>query len=200
VLLDMDGTLLSSTAAVERCWRTLAREHGVPARDIVDLLLADRSADERAAALDRVVELEIADTEGITVLPGAAEALAALVPAGRCAIVTSCGRRLAEARYGASGLPWPEVVITADDVTRGKPDPEPYVLGARRLGVPVDRCLVVEDAPSGVRSGRAAGAVTLGLRTTGPGPGADVEITDLSEARFRIQDRRVRVERARAHS
>jgi sugar-phosphatase len=208
VLLDMDGTLISSAAAVERCWRTLAREHGVPesavspfpfhgvpARDIVDTLLADRSAEERAAALDRVVELEIADTEGIAVLPGAAEALA--VPEGRCAIVTSCGRRLMEARYGATGLPWPEVVVTADDVERGKPDPEPYLLGARLLGRPVGRCVVVEDAASGVRSGRAAGAITLGLRTTGPGPGAHVEIADLSEVTFRMHDGGVRLERAR---
>lgn len=209
VLLDMDGTLISSTAAVERCWRTLAREHGVPeervapfpfhgvpARDIVDELLADRSAEERATALDRIVDLEIADTEGITVLPGVVEALAVLVPAGRCAIVTSCGHRLAEARYGATGLPWPAVVVTADDVRRGKPDPEPYLRGAELLGVPASRCLVVEDASSGVRSGRAAGAVTLGLRTTGAGPGADVEVDDLSQVRFRVEPQGVRVERA----
>ncbi len=209
VLFDMDGTLISSIAAVERCWRTLAVEHGVPvervspftfhgvpARDIVDDLLADRSAAERAAALDRVVELEVADTEGIAVLPGAAQALAVLVPAGRCAVVTSCGQRLAGARFGSVDLPSPAVMVTADDVTRGKPDPEPYRAGAERLGVDVRRCLVVEDAASGVRSGRDAGAATLALRTTDPdGPEADLVVADLSEIAFTITPTGVRVTR-----
>lgn len=207
VLFDMDGTLISSTASVERCWLRLAREHdvpdarvvpftfhGVPARDIVDDLLADRTAAERAAALARVVDLEVTDTEGITVLPGAVEALTVLGAAGRCAIVTSCGRDLAAARTGAVDLPVPAVVVTADDVERGKPDPEPYLLGARRLGVAPERCLVVEDASSGVRSGRAAGAATLGLRTTDPaGPGGDLVLADLGAVRFEVGPAGVRL-------
>jgi sugar-phosphatase len=210
VLFDMDGTLISSTRSVERCWLRLAQEfgmptadlapfrfHGVPARAILADLLADRTAEERAAALDRVVELEVADTDGIEVLPGAAQALAALAAAGpaaagRAAIVTSCGARLAAARFGAVGLPAPAQTVTADDVVRGKPDPEPYRTGAARLGVDVRRCLVVEDAASGVASGRAAGAATLGLRTThpdGPGGGADLVVDDLARVRFvRTQD------------
>ncbi|HEY0217262.1 MAG TPA: HAD-IA family hydrolase [Cellulomonas sp.] len=207
VLFDMDGTLISSIAAVERCWRTLAVEHGVPvervspftfhgvpARDIVDDLLADRSPAERAAALDRVVELEVADTEGIAVLPGSAQALAVLVAAGRCAVVTSCGQRLADARFGSVDLPRPAVMVTADDVTRGKPDPEPYRAGADRLGVDVRRCLVVEDAASGVRSGRAAGAATLALRTTDPhGLDGDLVVDDLGAVRFTATEDGVRV-------
>lgn len=211
VLFDMDGTLISSTRSVERCWLRLAAEygmptadlapfryHGVPARDILDLLLADRPADERAAALARVVELEVADTDGIEVLPGAVAALAALAGAGRGAVVTSCGARLASARVGAVGLPAPATVVTADDVERGKPDPEPYRTGAQRLGVDVRRCLVVEDAESGVRSGRAAGAATLALRTTEPeGPaGADLVVDDLAGVRFEVTGAGVRVHRA----
>jgi sugar-phosphatase len=212
VLFDMDGTLISSTRSVERCWLRLAEEfgmptadlapfafHGVPARAILDDLLADRTAQERAAALDRVVELEVADTDGIEVLPGAAEALAALAAGRRAAIVTSCGARLAAARFGAVGLAAPAQTVTADDVRRGKPDPEPYRTGAARLGVDVRRCLVVEDAASGVASGRAAGAATLGLRTThpeGPGGGADLVVDDLSRVRFVLADDGVRVQPA----
>lgn len=209
VLFDMDGTLISSTRSVERCWLRLGRElgmptdrlapfafHGVPARDIIDALLPDADAARRATALDRVVELEIGDTEGIEVLPGAADALAVLAPAGRCAVVTSCGTRLAAARSGAVALAVPRVVVTADDVERGKPDPEPYLLGAERLGVDVRRCLVVEDAESGVRSGRAAGAATLALRTTDPeGPGGtpDLVVAELSAVRFVVGEDGVRV-------
>jgi len=209
VLFDMDGTLISSTRSVERCWLRLAAErgmptdrlspfafHGVPARDILDTLLADRDAAERAAALDRIVELEVADTDGIEVLPGAADALAVLAPGGRCAVVTSCGQRLAAARFGAVDLVAPPRTVTADDVARGKPDPEPYRAGAQRLGVDVRRCLVVEDAESGVLAGRAAGAATLGLRTTaaqGPGGGADLVVADLSAVRFVVAGDGVRV-------
>ncbi|GIG38153.1 HAD family hydrolase [Cellulomonas pakistanensis] len=212
VLFDMDGTLISSTRSVERCWLRLAEEfgtptadlapfryHGVPGRDIVDLLLPDRDAEVRAAALARVVDLEVADTEGIEVLPGAVEALAALADAGRSAVVTSCGSRLAAARVAAVGLAAPGTVVTADDVERGKPDPEPYRTGAARLGADVRRCLVVEDAESGVRSGRAAGAAVLALRTTepdGPGGGADLVVPDLSAVRFEVTDEGVRVRRA----
>jgi sugar-phosphatase len=209
VLFDMDGTLISSTRAVERCWLRLAEEfampagdlapfrfHGVPGRDIIETLLADRDPAERAAALARVVELEIADTHGIEVLLGAADALGALAPAGRAAIVTSCGAALAAARLAAVDLAVPAEVVTADDVTRGKPDPEPYRTGAARLGVDVRRCLVVEDAESGVVSGRAAGAATLGLRTTspeGPGGGPDLVVADLSRVELVAVEGGVRV-------
>lgn len=208
VLFDMDGTLISSTRSVERCWLRFAAEfgaptadlapfrfHGVPGRDIVDLLLPDRDPEERAAALARVVDLEVSDTEGIEVLPGAADALR-LGAAGRAAVVTSCGARLAAARVAAVDLPVPPVVVTADDVERGKPDPEPYRAGAARLGVDVRRCLVVEDAESGVLSGRAAGAAVLALRTTepeGPGGGADLVVADLSAVRFEVTGAGVRV-------
>jgi mannitol-1-/sugar-/sorbitol-6-phosphatase len=128
------------------------------------------------------------------VLPGAVEALAAL-PAGRAAVVTSCTRLLAHARIEAAGLVAPGVVVTASDVTHGKPDPEPFVLGARRLGADPARCLVVEDAPAGLQAGRAAGAATLAVVTTHPAGDldADVVVPSLADVRFRTGPDGVRV-------
>lgn len=174
VLFDMDGTLLDSLPAVIRSWTRWAGEfdvpletlratptHGRPAGDIVaDFVAADR-VDEAYA---RIVELEVSDTEGCVPLPGALVALAAA--AGRGAIVTSCSRPLARARLVAAGIPVPAVVVTADDVTRGKPDPEPFARAAALLGVDPSRCLVVEDAPAGLAAAAAAGAASLALTTT----------------------------------
>jgi mannitol-1-/sugar-/sorbitol-6-phosphatase len=209
VLFDMDGTLLSSVAAVVRAWTTLAIElaippdrfgdfHGMPARDLVERLLHDRTSQERRAALDRVTQLELDDLEGITVLPGAAEALAALVPAGRCAVVTSSARDLAHLRLRVTGLRPPAVVVSADDVARGKPDPEPFVQAAEALSADPARCLVVEDATAGARAGGGAGAAVVGLRTTSPdGPGgADLIVHDLASLRFEVGEAGVRVRRA----
>ena len=173
VLFDMDGTLIDSTPVVDRSWFRWAEEegvdparlvgmHGIPAAGIVERLLPP---ERRAAAVRRIDAIEVADTEGITVLPGAAEALAALPPQ-RAAIATSCTRPLALARIAATGLRAPDVVVTASDVERGKPDPAPYLLAASRLGVQAARCLVVEDAPAGVTSARAAGCATLAVATT----------------------------------
>ena len=108
---------------------------------------------------------EIADVEGVVPLPGAMELLQAL-PLERWAIVTSCTRALASVRIGAAGLPKPKHLITATDVKHGKPDPEPYLAGARILAVPASECIVIEDAPAGIRAGKAAGARVLALRTT----------------------------------
>ncbi len=108
---------------------------------------------------------EIADVEGVIPLPGAMELLQAL-PMQRWAIVTSCTRPLAGVRIGAAGLPKPKHLVTSSDVRRGKPDPEPYLKGAQLLGVPPSECVVIEDAPAGIRAGKAAGARVLALRTT----------------------------------
>jgi mannitol-1-/sugar-/sorbitol-6-phosphatase len=202
VLFDLDGTLVDSTAAVVRTWLAWAAErgvaperlqgyHGVPALQIVRDLVPEG---EVQAASARINELELLDVRGITVLPGAAEALAAL-PAGRCAIVTSCTSSLAAARVGATRLDAPDVIVTADDVQHGKPHPEPYLLGAERLGVPPERCLVVEDAPSGLLAARAAGMATLAVTTTTPVEqlNADVVITTLADVAFESGPDGVRV-------
>lgn len=173
VLFDMDGTLISSIAAVDRSWSQWAGEHGfdpatfrishgTPARTIVERLLPAEAVD---AALARITAIEISDVAGVLLLPGAADLLAA-VPPDRVAIVTSCTRDLARARIAAAGIDVPAVVVTADDVQHGKPDPEPFALGAARLGLDPARCLVVEDAPAGLASGRAAGCATLAVAGT----------------------------------
>ncbi len=173
VLFDMDGTLVDSTPAVERSWATwgiehgltrsaLAAGHGQPAAQLVTALLP---ADQVEHGLARISELELNDTHDITILPGAMELLTAL-PADRVAIVTSATRALAIARITAAGLPAPAAVVTFDDVTHGKPHPEPFLTGAARLGIDPARCLVVEDAPAGIAAGRAAGCATLAVTTT----------------------------------
>lgn len=209
VLFDMDGTLVDSTAVVERSWATWAREfgvdpaalagfHGVPAAAIVPHVL---EAAEEAVAIQRIVDLELADTEGVVPLPGAVDALTEVADGGgRHAIVTSCTRPLYAVRMEASRLTPPNTSVTADEVRRGKPAPDPYLLGAERLGVDPADCLVVEDAPNGLRSAKDAGCATLAvvstatrdeLESTGL---ADAVVGSLSDVRFLVDaDRRVRV-------
>ncbi|HEY8721886.1 HAD-IA family hydrolase [Pengzhenrongella sp.] len=209
VLFDLDGTLISSIGAVVRSWAQLLREfaiptdrlgdyHGIPASSLIDTVMHDRTAAERARALVRIVEIEVADTADIEILPGAARALAALAGSGRVAIVTSGSRELARARLVATGLAAPGVVVTADDITRGKPDPEPFVVGATRLGVDANRCLVVEDATAGITAARAAGATTIALTTTTTRDKitGDLVVPDLSALRFELVPAGVRVTRA----
>jgi len=177
VLFDLDGVLVDSTPAVARVWAGWAVEHGFSDPDeivriahgrpsiatIRELLPnADHDAENR-----EVERREIADTGGVISLPGAMELLQAL-PLDRWAIVTSCTRELAHVRIAAAGLPKPKHIITSTDVTHGKPAPEPYLKGAQLLGIRANECIVFEDAPAGIRAGKAAGARVLALRTTMP--------------------------------
>jgi len=178
VLFDLDGVLVDSTPAVARVWAGWAKEHGFDPDEVVKMahgrpsittireLLphADHEAENR-----EVERREITDVEGVVPLPGALELLRAL-PLERWAIVTSCTRQLAGVRIAAAGLPQPKHLVTATDVHRGKPDPEPYLKGAQFLGVPAVNCLVIEDAPAGIRAGKAAGARVVALRTTASDP------------------------------
>lgn len=191
LLFDNDGTLISSMESVHRCWTSWAREYGIteeafaavelhgrPAAEIIADLLPE---DVRAGALARIEALEVEDVAGgVVLLPGTKELLSAL-PAGRWAVVTSATRPLAEARLREVGIDFPEMVA-ADDITRGKPDPEPFLLAAARLGVDPARCAVFEDAPAGLSAGRAAGMTTVALTTTHPAAelDADVVVRDLS--------------------
>lgn len=193
VLFDNDGTLVDSTPAATRAWTVWAGEydadmtslagvHGLPARDIVALVAPRAPADE---ALARIIELEEQDTEGVVALPGALEALRAC--RGSDALVTSATRELAQARLRAAGLPEPQVIVSAEDVVNGKPDPEPFLAAARRLGVPAQRCLVVEDAPAGLAAARAGGMGSLAVLTTTTDPerlDADLVVPDLDAVRF----------------
>lgn len=174
LLFDMDGTLIDSTPSVNRCWGRLLREYAVPAERLVGILMHGRPGVEILAdllpphrvqeAAQRLQELELADADGTVVLPGVLRLLASL-PGDAWAVVTSANAPLAEARLKVTGLQ-PPVLVTADDVTRGKPDPEPFLRGAALLGVPAERCLVLEDAPAGLAAARAAGMRTIAVTTT----------------------------------
>lgn len=192
LLFDNDGTLVSSLRSVERCWTRWAGEYGITAERFAAVELHGRPAAEIAAdllpadvvpeAVARIEHLEVEDVAdgGVRLLPGTKEFLAAL-PADRWAVVTSATRRLAEARLDAVGI-LPKTLVAADDITRGKPDPEPYLLGARALGVDPSACVVFEDAPAGLAAGRAAGMTTVALATTHPAHelDADLVVRDLS--------------------
>lgn len=197
VIFDMDGTLVDSTPAVLRAWNSwalehdvtmddLAGHHGVPAAGVVGAVLP---AERHAAAIARINELELSDVHDIVVLPGAAEALACLAQA-RNAIATSCTRPLANARIQAAGLIPPSVIVTVDDVARGKPHPDPFLEAARRLGVDPTRCLVVEDAPKGLQAATAAGCSTLAVVTTTPREDllADAVVDDLAAVTFEVAE------------
>ena len=174
-LFDMDGTLLTSIAASERVWTAWARRHDVDAIQLLATMHGKRAEDtvrslqlpgvdpvEEAAAITRA---EIDDVGGIEAIAGAAAFLAAL-PRERWAIVTSAPRALALRRIAAAGLPLPDVLITADDVSRGKPAPDGFLLRAKRLGLQASDCLVFEDTVAGAQAGEAAGAAVVVISAT----------------------------------
>ncbi|MFE9180481.1 HAD family hydrolase [Streptomyces sp. NPDC007126] len=200
LLFDNDGTLVSSLDSVRRCWTRWAVEYGITAERFGRVELHGRPAAEIAGdllptarvaeAVARIEQLEVEDVPGggVHLLPGTREFLDAL-PADRWAVVTSATRRLAEARLDAVGI-LPKSLVAADDITRGKPDPEPYLLGARALGVDPAACVVFEDAPAGLRAGRAAGMRTVALATTHPAGelDADLVVEDLSALSALVTD------------
>ena len=207
VLLDMDGTLIDSIPAVERSWlrwceeygvdpARLAGLHGVSASNVIAQLLPE---ERRAEAFARIREIEVHDVDGITLLLGAAELLAELADGGvPTAIVTSCTTDLADARIAATGLARPAALVTASDTARGKPWPDPWLQGARRLGLDPGGCLVVEDAVAGLRAARAArcGALVAVLGTTPRAelePEADLVVADLTRLTPSVEGCRVRL-------
>ncbi|WP_306371287.1 HAD-IA family hydrolase [Nocardiopsis sp. CC223A] len=170
VLFDMDGTLVDSTRAVEDVWARFADRHGLVLADLLAYSHGRRTEDTLArflppghdpeAVAEELEREETTRTDGITEIPGARRLLERLRGA-RTAVVTSASRPLAEARLAAAGLPLPGVLVAAEDVAAGKPDPAGYVAAAARLGVAPDRCLVLEDAEAGILAGLASGARTL---------------------------------------
>jgi sugar-phosphatase len=180
LLLDMDGVLVDSLAVIERHLREWAMRHGLDPQHVIDVSHGRTNTElvaELAPGLDagaearRMVDLEITDVDGITACPGAADLLAQ-IPGGSWAVVTSGHRPVAHGRLKAAGLPVPGVLITADDVLAGKPDPDGYRQAARRLGVSPDNCVVIEDAPAGIRAAHAAGMRSIemiGNRETASG-------------------------------
>jgi sugar-phosphatase len=174
ILFDMDGVLVSSIGSVVRCWRRWAEIYDVPNAEIyevphgmraIEIVRSLRPDIDPQEGLRVIEDMEMEDTADLTVLPGVKKLLESL-PLERWAIVTSATRRLLLGRLAVAGLPIPERIISGDMVERGKPDPEPYRRGAELLGFRPEECIVVEDAPSGVGAGIAAGARVLGVLGT----------------------------------
>lgn len=169
VLFDMDGILISSLGSVERSWTKWARMRGIDPAYAISIAHGCRAIEtiaklrpdlESEAELKTIEDIEIEDNEGLTVLPGVLELLRAL-PRNRWTVVTSATERLARVRLAAGGIPVPERLVTADQVTRGKPHPEPFRAGAALLGFRPEECIVFEDSSSGAQAGRAAGCTVV---------------------------------------
>ena len=170
----MDGVLVDSTAAVERHWREFASRHRLDAEELISGIHGRRSCEIIAecvpqadieAELRWMESLELADASDVSVLPGAQWLTEHLDPS-TWAVVTSGARSIAEARLASAGLAAPSVLITSDDVVRGKPDPSGYLQAAELLGSAPGRCIVFEDAPAGIAAALAAGMVAVGVSTT----------------------------------
>lgn len=199
VLFDLDGVLVDSTLAVERVWRKWAAEHNIDPELVMENAHGRRSietirivAPELDAERENVTveTMEISDKDGIVAVPGAAELLSSLPP-DRFTIVTSATNALASARLRYAGLAVPERMVTADDVVDGKPSPEPYLKGAALLGFAPADCMVFEDTPAGVESGKAAGMPVIAVTSTYPATEltrADAVLDSLSKVKARIQD------------
>jgi sugar-phosphatase len=170
----MDGTIVDSTAIVERAWGWWADRHGIPLQEVLrfshgrptlDTMLHFLGERDHTAELAEMLLYEEQMTEGITSVPGAVDALNA-VRNGKWAVVTSAPRKLAGIRLAAAGLPFPPVLVGVDEIERGKPDPQGYLLAAARLQVGPPDCLVFEDTGPGIEAGVRAGMQTVGLLTT----------------------------------
>ncbi len=197
MLFDLDGVLVNSTGSVDRQWRLWAREQGIDEERLMAIAHGVRAVEVvRAVAphLDAEAEVgklesrEVADHDGVAVMPGAIELIRA-IPAGHWGVVTSGRRHLATGRLKLAGIQIPKIMVTADDVTSGKPHAAPYLKGAQLLGFDPEDCLVIEDAPAGIRSAHAAGMKAMGLTSTYPASGlneADIVISTLDQIRISI--------------
>lgn len=178
-LFDMDGTLLNSIAAAERVWSIWAKNHGLEVAAFLATIHGARAIDtitrqalpgvDPEVEAEWITQAEINDVEGVVAIPGAVTFLNSL-PDAQWALVTSAPRELALRRLQAAGIAPPAIMVTAEDVANGKPNPDCYVLGAQRLGVPVQDCLVFEDATVGIRAGEAAGADVMVVTSTHHAP------------------------------
>lgn len=205
ILFDMDGVLVSSLGSVERSWTKWAQAnginpalairtaHGRRAIETVRFLRPDLNDEQE---LRRIEDMEVEDNEGLQILPGVQRMLQAL-PSSRWTVVTSATRRLALSRLHHGGIPTPERLVTADMVTRGKPDPEAYLAGAKLLNLPPEDCLVIEDAASGAKAGHAAGCKVLATLFSHPLESlsaADWIVRSLEDVRVTVAGDKIEVE------
>jgi mannitol-1-/sugar-/sorbitol-6-phosphatase len=196
ILFDMDGILISSLGSVERSWAAWAKMRGITpeaalrvahGRRAIETVARLRPDLDSEAELKVIEDIEVADNEGLTVLPGVLELLGAL-PRERWTVVTSATERVTRVRMAAGGVPVPERLVTAGQVTRGKPHPEPFLAGAALLGFAPQACVVFEDSSSGAQAGRAAGCTVIATTFSHP-------VETLDAAHYLVRDLKdVRVE------
>ncbi|NBB72156.1 MAG: HAD-IA family hydrolase [Bacteroidetes bacterium] len=206
IIFDLDGVLVDSNAISERHWQRWARERGIPydeiaaghhGRPTVEIIQDVAPHLDAEAEAENKEGREATDTEGLTAFEGA-HALTDQLPDGRWTVATSGRRRTATHRLAHVGLPEPETLVTADDITDGKPAPDPYLLAAERLGVAPQDCVVFEDAPAGVEAAQRAGAQVVAVTSTNDASAlsaadavvrrlADVRITADGDGGFRVQ-------------
>lgn len=201
-LLDMDGTIVDSTAAVERIWGDWARDHGLDPEFVMPIvhgrqgwasmakLLPDRPMEQNLADNAAILAREVADTEGIVAIPGAAELLEA-IDAAPHALVTSASEALAQARMRAAGLPVPRMAIAAENVAESKPHPEGFLLAANRLGIDAADCVAFEDSNAGIAAARAAGMRVVGVGVATAEYGADWAVADLTAVSAEVSGSRI---------
>lgn len=197
ILFDLDGVLIDSTKTITRLWQQWAQRHdldltaimqvayGRRAVDTIRLIAPHLSVEEEARYL---AAIELADTQDVVAIDGASPLLHSLPP-DAWAIVTSGARDVVIARLRSLGLPIPHIIVTAEDVVKGKPDPEPYALAATRLGIAADQCVVVEDAPAGIAAARSAGMSSVAVASTHTGQ----ELAAATLVASRLSDIRVDV-------
>jgi sugar-phosphatase len=189
ILSDLDGTLIDSLTCVDYAWEEWAKSHSLDVAYIKEKAHGMRTADslkmlvphlDLNSEMKALEDLECSVTTDLVEINGAKELLKSL-PAGHWAIVTSGSRRLASHRLGHVGLPRPEVFVTADDVTAGKPDPQCYLAAAHGLGIDAADCVVLEDSPAGIRAGKSAGARVIAI-------GFSRAHHDISQADYVVHD------------
>ena len=204
ILFDLDGVLVDSTGSVSRQWRIWAEEHQLDPEEVLSIAHGVRTIEvvraaapwlEATAEVKRIEEREAADQDGVRLMPGAAE-LVRSIPSEQWGVVTSGTRMLATARLKYGNIPLPAVLVSADEVVKGKPDPEPYLMGARLLQRPPKECLVIEDAPAGIQAAKAAQMSVIGITSTYPQielTAADAVIDRLAAIRIKISEGRLEV-------
>ena len=204
ILFDLDGVLVDSTSSVSRQWRLWAEEHQLDPEEVLSIAHGVRTIEvvrraapwlDATAEVKRIEEREASDRDGVRPMPGAAE-LVRSIPSNHWGVVTSGTRMLASARLKYGNIPAPAVLVSADEVTKGKPDPEPYLMGARLLQRSPNECLVIEDAPAGIQAAKTAGMSVIGITSTYPRAeltAADAVIDQLAAIRIEISKDRLAV-------
>ncbi len=205
ILFDLDGVLVDSTPSVTHQWLTWAQENNIAPETMRPIMHGRRTLEvvqlaapylDAEAEAKKIEQRGAEDFDRVSVMPGVAELLK-LLPAERWAVVTSATRYVATTRLRHFNLPLPRVLISADDVTQGKPDPEPYLKAAYLLGVNPPECLVIEDSPAGIRSAHAGGMKAIGVESTFPAAElheADTVVKATQQLRVGLMDGKLKVE------